>query len=134
MMQQGRSGRHSRGSLRGRETPRTVLLRMAADEARAERVRQLKQEHPELTWREIADHVGVTERSAMEWQRTGGMSYAHARRLAEVMNAPVDWIWRGGAPADEGTGDDQLDRIGEQLARIEAKLDELLKCRHDPGD
>lgn len=41
---------------------------MAADQERADRIRALKQGRPDLTWRRIADHVGVTERSATDWQ------------------------------------------------------------------
>jgi len=89
---------------------------MAADQARAQRVRQLKDEHPELTWRQIAEHIGVAERSAVAWAKTGGMEYANAKKFAELMGASVDWLWRGEEPLDE-----------TQLDRIEAKLDQALE-------
>lgn len=103
-------------SLRGREAPHTVLLRMARDQARAQRVRQLKEEHPELTWGRIAEHIGIKERSVVEWQKTGGMSYANATKFAELVGVSIDWLWRG----DEPESDDVT-----QLDRIEAKVDEV---------
>lgn len=119
----------TRASLRRNRTPHTVLLRMAQDEARAERIRHWKQDHPELTWSAIAEKIGVTERSAIEWQATGAISYENAKKLAKLMAADVDWLWRGdkGATPDlpaalNGT---QLDRIEERLARIEAALELL---------
>lgn len=118
MSREFRSNNRGRASLRGREAPLTVLLRMAADQARAQRVRQLKAEHPELTWAQIAEHVGIKERSVMEWQKTGGMSYANAEKFAELMNVPAAWVWRGEEPPDPGKAEVQLDRI-------EAKLDDL---------
>jgi hypothetical protein len=90
-----RKHNHRPASLRGSGGARTVLLRMAADQERAERIRALKQERPDLTWRRIADHVGVTERSATDWQRKGGMEYDNAKKLAELFEVDVDYIWRG---------------------------------------
>lgn len=87
---------------------------MAADLERAQRVRQLKDEHPELTWGRIADYIGIKERSVVEWQKTGGMDYANAEKFAELMGVSADWLWRGNQPDD-----------GSQLDRIEAKVDDL---------
>lgn len=85
-------------SLRQPRGARTVLLRMAADEERAERIRQLKTDHPGVTWASIAEAIGVKERSAVEWARTGGISYENAKRLAAHFSVDVDWLWRGGQP------------------------------------
>jgi hypothetical protein len=82
-------------SLRRQHSPRTVLIRMAADQARADRIRALKEEHPELTWARIADDVGVKERSAIEWQSTGGISYDNAIKLARVFDVDTEWLFRG---------------------------------------
>lgn len=116
------------GSLRGHEDARTVLLRMALDHGRAERIHDQKQQHPELTWREIADKIGVSERSALDWQATGGISHANCKKLAQVFGVDPDWLWSG---TDHGTGDlmGALSAAGAgpgQLDRIEAKLDQLL--------
>lgn len=82
-------------SLRGTGTARTVLLRMAADQERADRIKALKQSRPDLTWKAIADHVGVTERAASDWQKKGGMEYANAKKLATLFEVETDYIWRG---------------------------------------
>jgi hypothetical protein len=76
-----------------------VLLRMAADQERADRIRALKLSRPDLTWRRIADHVGVTERSATDWQKLGGIDYENAKKLAEIFEVEHEYIWRG--PTEE---------------------------------
>ena len=114
-------------SLSRRPPARTVLLRMAADDARAQRIRDLKAARPDLRWSDIADAVGVRERSAIEWQKTGAMAHDNAVRLAGVFDVDVDWLWRGPraetpdliAALPNGNTTTQFDRI-------EAKLDELL--------
>src|SRR5687767_14126639 len=88
------------GSLRGPRTAHTVLLRMAADDARAQRIRETwlerKAEDPKsYTWARIAAYVGKTERAAQEWQKTGGIDYDNARKLAEYLKVDFDWLWRG---------------------------------------
>lgn len=82
-------------SLRGSRSARSVLLRMAADQDRAERIRKLKSDNPGLTWRAIADHVGVTERAAADWAKSGGIAYDNAKKLAELLEVDPDYIWRG---------------------------------------
>lgn len=106
---------------------------MAADQERADRIRALKQERPDLTWRRIADHVGVSERAATDWQKKGGIEYSNAEKLAQLFEVDVDYIWRGtnnGTPSPFAGQDDiadRLDSIDQRLARIEA----LLKTRKD---
>lgn len=104
-------------SLRTSRGARSVLLRMAADQERADRIRALKQARPDLTWRRIADHVGVTERSAADWQTKGGIEYANAEKLAELLEVDVDYIWRG--PADEDRAPSPFngrDSLADQMA------------------
>lgn len=122
----------SRASLRRNRTPRTVLIRMAQDQARADRIRAWKQEHPELTWGTIAEKIGVTERSAIEWQATGAISYENAKKLAKLMSRDVDWLWsgpKGDTPdlpaALNGGPGPQLDRIEQALADISERLGAL---------
>jgi hypothetical protein len=101
---------------------------MAADQERAERIRALKQERPDLTWRRIADHVGVSERSATDWQRKGGMEYDNAKKLAELFEVDVDYIWRGTEsatpePFANGNGssvEDRLEQLADQIAHDRA--------------
>lgn len=116
------------GSLSRHEAARTVLLRMAFDQSRAERIHQLKQEHPELTWAQIAEKVGVTERSALDWQKTGGISHDNCKKLAKVFGVDPSWLWSGDErPA--GTPDllGALHGNGDQLAVLNDKLDRILE-------
>lgn len=90
----------SRASLRRPKPARTVLLRMAADERRAQRIRALKEGHPGVTWKQIADYVGVSERSALNWQATGEIGYPNAKRLAQFFRErgeriSEEYVWRG---------------------------------------
>lgn len=117
--------RYTRASLRGRQDAHTVLYRMALDEARATRVREQKEQHPDLTWAQIAEKVGVTERSAIDWQKTGGISYENCKKLAKVFGVDKDWLWSG---AEQGTPDlmGVFSNDASQLDRIEAMLTALL--------
>jgi transcriptional regulator with XRE-family HTH domain len=101
---------------------------MAADQERADRIRALKDERPDLTWKDIADAVGVTERAAAEWARSGGMDPKNARKLAEVFRVHEDYIWRGEQSDTPDLMSGPL-RAGDaaQLDRIEAKLDALVE-------
>lgn len=109
-------------SLRTSGGARTVLLRMAADQERADRIRALKLGRPDLTWRRIAEHVGVTERSATDWGKKGGMEYENAVKLAALFEVDVDYLWRGTAGPTPDPFETQLDRLernqGEILARL----------------
>lgn len=106
-----------------------MLLRMAADQERADRIRALKQERPDLTWRRIADFVGVTERSATDWQVKGGISYDNAKRLAELFEVDVDYVWRGPADVPQEATPSPFagpDALAEALGVVESKLDRVL--------
>jgi hypothetical protein len=103
---------------------------MAADQDRADRIRSLKQARPDLTWRRIADAVGVTERSATDWQVKGGISYENARKLAVVFEVDVDYIWRGTEsttprPFADGSTDERLDRIEAALTTMLERVDHI---------
>ncbi len=105
---------------RRERTARTLLLRMAADRERAERIRQLKNAHPELRWQAIADHVGVTLRAAQAWAQKGEIAYDNAKRLADLFDGvDVDYIMRGRALPPSGT---QLDRIESMLVKLDGSM------------
>lgn len=123
-----------RGSLRATRSGRTVLLRMAEDLERAQRIRECKEARPDLTWHRIAQYVGVTERAAAEWKNTGGISWQNAIRLAELFEVDRDWLWRG--PVEEAPNlletvarADQLDRVVERFSGrvddVEERLERL---------
>lgn len=122
-------------SLRTPRSARTVLLRMAADEARAQRIRALKERHPELTWRYIAEACGVTERAAVAWGRTGGIAYPNVKKLATLFisageNIDADYLWRGDLAAEAEPSVPDTNNV-PQLDRIEAKLDALFGALAD---
>lgn len=104
---------------------RSVLLRMAADEDRAERIRELKERRPDLTWGRIASAIPVSERSTYDWRRTGAISHEHAIELARVFDVDPDWLWSGRDP--DAPSPDLMGTLSRatQLDRIEAKLDQL---------
>lgn len=103
---------------------------MAADQERADRIRALKQGRPDLTWRRIADHVGVTERSATDWQTKGGITYENAEKLAAIFEVEVDYIWRG-SPTEERAPSPFAgqDALADELAAIRAEIQSLRRER-----
>lgn len=104
-------------ALRQPRSARTVLLRMARDQARAERIDQLKQGRPDLTWQAIADYLGVTVRAAQAWRETGAISYVNARKLADLFEVDVLWLLQGAGDGPAATAS-QLDRIESMLADL----------------
>lgn len=110
------------GTSRRRRTARTLLLRMAADQERADRIRALKADRPDLKWQYIADRVGVTMRAAQSWQEKGEISYANAKRLAELFEIDVDYIWRGEPATPDLFGSDSIEA---RLDRIEIAVTQL---------
>lgn len=119
------------GASRKARSARTLLLRMAADEARAERIRQLKREHPELTWQAIADRVGVTLRAAQSWQEKGAISYVNAKKLAAVLDEDVDFIMRGPRGDTPDLLGDAGARLEERVDRMEERLAGLVEKQND---
>lgn len=104
-----------------------MLLRMAADQERADRIRALKLERPDLTWRRIADYVGVAERSATDWQKKGGIDYDNAKKLAALFEVDVDYIWRGPIESERAPSPFAgQDAIAERLAAIEERVTDQL--------
>jgi transcriptional regulator with XRE-family HTH domain len=88
------------------------------------RIALARREQGGMTQRELADLVGVTERSLAEWELGGVLPYRWIRRLEEVLDRPASWILYG----DEAVPVD----LQQQLTEIRAKLDEVLK-RVDGG-
>jgi hypothetical protein len=115
-------------SLRRRRDAHTVLVRMARDEARAGRVRELKGRFPEgdPSWAEIAAYVGVAERSALAWQQTGEISRSNAIKLARFFierGEPIgdDYVWSGpkpGTPDLMRTLNGDADKLDEAIATL----------------
>jgi hypothetical protein len=99
--------RYSPRSLQGRGGAHSVLLRMAENEERAARIADLKERQPLLTWKKIADKVGVSERSTHAWRKTGAISPENAAVLAEIFEVDFDYLWFGPKP---GTPEMFVDR------------------------
>jgi hypothetical protein len=102
---------------------------MAAEQERGDRIRALKLSRPDLTWRRIADYVGVTERSATDWQKTGGIDYDNAKKLAKLFEVDLDFLWRGPveeerAPSPFAGQDALADRFDELQRQVTDQLEE----------
>jgi hypothetical protein len=120
----------TRRSLSEPRSARTVLLRMAEDQERADRLRALKDEYPSVTWRQLAEHVGVRERSVLNWAAGKGMDYDHAVKVAEFFrelgaDLADDYIWRG-LRADTPTPFAVPDETAARLAALEGMMKDLL--------
>jgi hypothetical protein len=102
---------------------------MAKDQARAERIRGLKDQNPEITWDEIASYVGVSPRAAGAWAANGGIAPQNAKRLAKFFSVEYDWLYHG--PRQESP--DLMDALGgatpavlmHRLDGLETKVDHL---------
>jgi hypothetical protein len=123
-------------SLRRRRDAHTVLIRMARDEARAERIRGLKGRYPDgdPSWAQIAQYVGVAERSAVAWQQTGEISRTNAIKLAQFFQEKGeriddDYVWSGPKPDTpnllevlNGDGDRLDEAIGQLKQLVERQV------------
>jgi hypothetical protein len=124
----GESTPHDR-AIGSTPTPRNVRLRVAQDTNRAERIRQLKTAHPELTWSYIADQIGVRERSAIAWQKTGGISAKNAEKLAELFGVSYDFLWFGkekGPTPDLLAGVSRIDQVDAVRDEFRGKVDQIV--------
>lgn len=95
----------------------------------AERLRRLRDDSEE-TNRSVADFVGVGERTVAGWlspTNPAGISYKNAKKVAELFEADVDWLWRGKAKGD--TPDllgDLSAPVSERLEVLEQNVEKLL--------
>jgi transcriptional regulator with XRE-family HTH domain len=74
-----------------------------------------------MTWRHIADYVGVDTRSAQAWPKTGGISAKNAAKLAEVLNVSYEFLWSG---EEKGPTPDILAGVS-RIEQVEAVRDEF---------
>lgn len=97
---------------------------MAEDADRAQRIAALKEQNPRLTWSKIAQEVGVSERAATRWQRTGALKPENAEALARLFDVDFDYIWTG--PRPETTPEPFVDRRHQQMKQeqpVDVRLD-----------
>jgi hypothetical protein len=137
--------RYSPRSLQGRGGAHSVLLRMAENEERAARIADLKERQPLLTWKKIADKVGVSERSTHAWRKTGAISPENAAVLADIFDVDFDYLWFGPKPGTpemfvdrrntpkspvavdrlDGEVADRIDRMDDTLQEVRRSLENL---------
>lgn len=90
------------------------------DEARAKEIGQrlalARREADGMTQRELADLIGVTERSVAAYEAGDVIPYRFMRQLESLLNRPASWILYGEEQGAESKGQ----------ARIEERLDEIL--------
>jgi transcriptional regulator with XRE-family HTH domain len=110
---------------------------MAEDEGRAQRIAELKEAHPRLTWRKIADAVGVSERAATQWQRTGALKPENAEALAKLFGVDFDYVWVGPRPdtpdlfVDRRASEDRIARMETRVEEYATRFDRLLDAQSD---
>jgi hypothetical protein len=128
--------RYSPRSLQGRGGAHSVLLRMAENEERAARIADLKERQPLLTWKKIADKVGVSERSTHAWRKTGAISPENAAVLADIFDVDFDYLWFGPKPGTPELFVDRrntpkspvaVDRLDGELADRIDRMDDTLQ-------
>jgi hypothetical protein len=94
-----------------------------------------------ITWKDVAQAAGVTERAANAWGKTGGLKWEHCRAIAEELwEVDPGWLWAGSPTSPDGKsrsaahdGDSaQMELLGRvvlldaRLGGIEDKIDQLL--------
>ena len=84
---------------------------MAKDDRAQEigdRIRQARQEAGGMTQRELADLLGVTERSVNAYEAGDVIPYRFIRDLEKALDVPAAWLLHGDAATDD---DRKLDEI-----------------------
>ena len=87
-----------------------------------ERVKQARLEADGMTQRELADFIGVTERTIAAVERGEWIPYRHMSKLERVFERPSAWFLYG-------DGHQEMD---PSLARLEAKLDRIIELLEKP--
>lgn len=89
-----------------------------------QRIKDLRNGSPQSN-RSIADYVGVGERAVAQWIAGGGIAWENAKKVAELFDVDVQWIWTG---REKGPTPEVLEALSgdsERLARIEEELVEM---------
>ena len=124
---------------RTRKVLRHLMEKQQAVEI-GERIRGLRGDSEE-TNRSIADYCEVGERTVAGWVAGDGISYKNAKKVAELFQVDIDWLWRGrekpsGSPLDalseqaSGARISQLEKaVGDVLANQVQILEQLEQIR-----
>lgn len=101
------------------------MAKSPQEEARAQeigaRIALARKEAEGMTQRELADLLGVTERSVAAYEAGEVIPYRFMRQLEQLLNRPANWILYGDTSAVDGD-------LAEQLREINEKLDQLLEA------
>ena len=92
-----RKGSHK--PLSGTRSRTTLRLRALMEHQQkieiGERIRSLREASPH-TNASIAEHVGVGERAVANWMSGGtGIQWENAKKVAELFDVDVNWLWTG---------------------------------------
>lgn len=90
------------------------------------RIALARREADGMTQRELADLIGVTERSVAAYEAGDVIPYRFMRQLQSLLNRPVQWILYG----EESTVDPELRHLikaNEDLAKAVEELIAKLK-------
>jgi len=128
-MQLGRQKNFPTTALRREGSANTLRLRVLMEEQQrveiGQRIRELREASP-YTNESIAEHVGVGVRAVANWiSGTTGITYANAKKVAELFEVDIRWLWDG---VERPKDNDLMGALSgaDQLSRIERKLDSLL--------
>lgn len=84
------------------------------------RIALARREADGMTQRELADLLGVTERSVAAYESGEVIPYRFMRQLEQLLNRPANWLLYGEQPSD-GDGD-----LRQEFADLKASVDELI--------
>ncbi len=112
-------------------TPKTVWDRRSEEENRyalevARRIAQARKEADGMTQRELADLLGVTERSVAAYESGEVIPYRFMRDLEKYLNRPAGWFLHGDS-ALESEQHQQFDVLLAELKRLRADIAKLAK-------
>jgi transcriptional regulator with XRE-family HTH domain len=114
---------------RQRSAPKTVWDRRSDEENEyatevSKRIAQARKEAEGMTQRELADLLGVTERSVAAYESGEVIPYRFMRDLEKFLNRPAGWFLHGdGAISTEH--DDQLAILIEEVKKLRAEVRKL---------
>ena len=128
MLSSGTMKNLTRTSLSATRSATTLRLKFLMDEQQrieiGARLKDLRANSPH-TNRSVGDAVGVTERTVAEWAAgRQGMTYDNAKKVAELFDVDLDWLWRG----DKGETPDLMGTLSQNgsAADLKADVDRLL--------
>jgi transcriptional regulator with XRE-family HTH domain len=84
------------------------------------RIEQARKESGGLTQRELAERLGVSERSVQAYESGEVVPYRFIRQLEELLGRPAEWILHGVEPRD-----DPSNAVAELRQHIDSRLDKL---------